>query len=305
MYWIFVMNHGMEAMRIVRCAKWAVMTAVLPLLCVGATPAGAAPVCPQRPAAAAAAKTLASKWWSKAVGHYDKGQNLEAIAAWQCAYKLAPHPLALYNIGRSAVLAGKVALAVKSYEEYLRLMPNAANKAEVEATLRGLRKRLPKRPPPRRVAPPPRRVTPPPRRVTPPPRRVTPPPRRVVVIPDKPEDPKPVDRGRTLRMVGWSTVGLGVALAGLAGAFGAMSSKAKGNVENAEPGTFYSAVSKDMDRAVLFNTLTWVFVGVGAAAVTTGVALLVLGYGRAKEKPVTVTPAILRGGAAVSIGGTF
>jgi len=293
----------------------------MPLLVLSATRASADPACPARPAATAAAKKLAGQWWSKAVAHYDRGQNVEAIAAWQCAYKLAPHPLALYNIGRSAVLAGKVALAVKSYEEYLRLLPNASNKAEVEATLRGLRKRLPRRPPPdRRVVPPVRRVVPPVRRVVPPVRRVVPPARRAVppvrqvtppvrrravVIPDRPEDPKPAAKGRTLRIVGWSTLGLGVALAALAGGFGALTGDARGSVEYPIPGTYYSDVRGDEDRTRLFNALTWAMAGVSAAAVATGVALLVVGYRRDREKRVTVAPMVLRGGAAVTLGGTF
>ena len=321
-------------MRIVRYGRWAATLLLLPLLCLGGTRVGAAPACPKRPASKAVAKSLASKYWRKAVKHYDKGRNVQAIAAWQCAYHLAPHPLALYNIGRSAVLAGKVALAVKSYEEYLRLMPTAANRAEVEATLRGLRARLPRRVPPvrrvtppvrrvtppvrrvtppvRRVTPPVRRVTPPVRRVTPPVRRVTPPVRRVTppvgragVTPETPTDPAPAKPGRTLRIAGWSVLGVGVGAAILAGVMGGLTKRNKGWVEDAEPGTPYEEVKYDVQDAKLYNTLTWVFAGVGAAAMATGAALLVLGYKNRGEKAVTVTPTVLRGGAAVTFGGSF
>ncbi len=272
---------------------------LLPLLVLGAVSADAAPVCPKRPATQAEAKRIASQFWQQAVKHHAGGRNVEAIAAWQCAYALAPHPLALYNIGRSAVLSGQVALAVKSYEEYLRLMPKAANRAEVEASLRALRARLPRRVAPRRVAPR-RRVAPPTRR-----RAVAPVVRPRPILPEQPSDPGSEKSGRALRIAGWSVLGVGIGVAVLSGVLGGLAQQAKRNVEDSEPGTLYSDLHSDAQRALRLDTLTWVFAGVGAAVVATGSVLLALGYKARREKRVTVTPTLLRGGAAVSLGGTF
>ena len=73
---------------------------------------------------------------------FDRGQQLylegrypDAITAFGEAQRLAPHPSALFNIGRCHENLGNVGQAIESYEEALRL-------TEDEAERRDLRKRL-------------------------------------------------------------------------------------------------------------------------------------------------------------------
>jgi hypothetical protein len=47
------------------------------------------------------------------------------MQAWRCSYTLMPHPLARYNIGKAADLAGQRAVALENLEAYLKAVPDA------------------------------------------------------------------------------------------------------------------------------------------------------------------------------------
>jgi iron complex outermembrane receptor protein len=86
---------------------------------------------------AAAAQT--SDAGASAKRHYEEGTkafNLgefpRAVKEYRAAYNLRPHPALLYNIAQSYRLAGDPAQAVFFYRSYLRNVPDAANRREVQ-----------------------------------------------------------------------------------------------------------------------------------------------------------------------------
>ena len=205
--------------------------------------------------------------------------------------------MALYNIGRSAERVGKMALALRSYEAYLRALPGASNRSAVEAAIHRLRARLPARVGPRRVAPgrtdtrarPRRRARPRPGGVKPPPQTAT--------------RPQP---GRALGVAGWTAVGTGAALAVVAGVLGDLADRERSAVENADPGTEWKpGLSGRADAFDRYRTGAWVAAGVGAAALVTGTVLLIVGRKGRRAERVTLTPVIGPGGAGLSLGGRF
>ena len=90
---------------------------------------------------------------SKARDHYTKGTRAyelglwdEAIAEYMAAYKEKDDPALLFNLGQAHRLAGHASEALRFYKTYLSKVPEAANRAEVEAKMRDLSAQLAKEP---------------------------------------------------------------------------------------------------------------------------------------------------------------
>jgi hypothetical protein len=86
---------------------------------------------------------------SEAKRHYEEGTkafNLgefaRAIAEFKATYNVKPDPLLLYNIAQSYRLAGDASQALFFYKSFLRNMPGASNRKDVEAQIRRLERQL-------------------------------------------------------------------------------------------------------------------------------------------------------------------
>ena len=86
---------------------------------------------------------------AEAKRHYDEGTkafNLgefpRAIAEFKATYNVKPDPLLLYNIAQSYRLQGDPAQALFFYKSFLRNMPYAANRKEVEGKIKALEKQV-------------------------------------------------------------------------------------------------------------------------------------------------------------------
>jgi len=86
---------------------------------------------------------------AEAKKHYEEGTkafNLaefaRAVAEFKIAYNAKPDPLLLYNIGQAFRLAGDDGQALLFYRSFLRNMPDAPNRREVEGRIRTLEKRV-------------------------------------------------------------------------------------------------------------------------------------------------------------------
>lgn len=107
-------------------------------------------------------------------------------------------------------------------------------------------------------------------------------------------------------IMGWSTIGLGVVLVGLAGAFGGLAAKAKSTVEDAELGTHWGNELQGPYESYDGHIVgAWVSAGLAAAAVATGVTLLVLARKGRRVERVTVAPALLPGGGTLTLHASF
>jgi tetratricopeptide (TPR) repeat protein len=114
--------------------------------------------------AAAAGEPSAKELWERGMVLYDLRKFDEAIRQFEQAYEKSPQPAFLYNIAQAHRQAGRPAEAIAFYKNYLRRLPKAPNREEVEAWIASLEK-LPQRPatpapetpkePPLRPLPPP------------------------------------------------------------------------------------------------------------------------------------------------------
>lgn len=69
---------------------------------------------------------------------FEAGDYLAALERFERVYELTGSPELLYNIGVSADRAGQPAKAVDAYERYLLALPDAPDRADVEARIAAL-----------------------------------------------------------------------------------------------------------------------------------------------------------------------
>jgi hypothetical protein len=67
--------------------------------------------------------------------HFDLAEFDDAVVSWKQAYELSKAPGLLYNIAQAHRLAGRCRLAERFYRSYLRLSPEATNRAKVESLI--------------------------------------------------------------------------------------------------------------------------------------------------------------------------
>ncbi len=84
---------------------------------------------------------------------YDRGRFTEALAQFDRAYALSPHPKLLFNIARAAEADGQSARAIEAYRAYLSAIPDADNREFVEARLAKLESGAAPAPAPAAAAP--------------------------------------------------------------------------------------------------------------------------------------------------------
>ncbi len=99
--------------------------------------------CPDQASADAAARRQEAKqWFSEGAARAQAGDDVAALKAYQCSLKLVPHGFTAFNIGRLAERIGDLELAVASYNEYLLLVPDAPDEADITRRIRTLEERL-------------------------------------------------------------------------------------------------------------------------------------------------------------------
>lgn len=80
--------------------------------------------------------------FEKAAKAYHEADYERAIKLFKRAYELDPHPALIYNVGQAYEKLGDVPAALRSFRRYLRLAPDAKDRATVEAGIKNLEKRL-------------------------------------------------------------------------------------------------------------------------------------------------------------------
>lgn len=73
---------------------------------------------------------------------FNLGEYPRAVTEFKAAYNAKPDPLLLYNIGQSFRLGGDAAQALFFYRSFLRNMPTAPNRKDVEGRIRALEKQV-------------------------------------------------------------------------------------------------------------------------------------------------------------------
>jgi tetratricopeptide (TPR) repeat protein len=107
----------------------------------------AAPPAPAPASAAASApssapagdiRTQAAALYREGAGLFKEGRFREAGERFQAAYNLDPSPILLYNLARAAEELGDATTAISHYKAYLARYPQADDRAEVERRIRVL-----------------------------------------------------------------------------------------------------------------------------------------------------------------------
>jgi tetratricopeptide (TPR) repeat protein len=270
-------------------------------------------------AAHAEDKNAARDHWERGTKYYDIGKYDEAIKEFEAAYEAKTDPAFLYNLAQSHRLAGHTNEALKLYRTYLRYVPKAPNRADIEARINELEKAASARPatdptvpvtPPSvsggaATAPPPPTTTPPLGTGTTPPGSSWPPPGGTTPgtepygAPTQPPPaggypaPPPVDPassepsadGSGRRKIAMIVGGSGVGVIVIGAIFGGVAKSQSSKVEStaAARGAFDPSVESWGQTA---EVLQWVGYGLGFAAVATGVIL----YATAPSGETSATP---------------
>lgn len=104
----------------------------------------------------------ARRHFDKGTKLYDLGKYDEAAVEYEEAYKLKADPALLFNIGQAYRASGKISDALTAYKSYLRKVPDAPNRADVEGHIATLQHTLDEQSRPAPVPLPVPEISPPP-----------------------------------------------------------------------------------------------------------------------------------------------
>jgi len=76
--------------------------------------------------------------YEQGMAHFQLAEYDEAIRKWQDGFRTKPEPEFLYNLGQAYRLSNRPDKALQSYQAYLRMAPEAANRPEVERRIAAL-----------------------------------------------------------------------------------------------------------------------------------------------------------------------
>jgi hypothetical protein len=257
--------------------------------------------CPTEiPSASSTRRALAKEWFSRAEAAEAASDPIGAVKAYQCSLRLVPHAFTAFNLGRLAERTGDLELAVESFNTYLKLSPEAADKTEIESKLAALNERirslrteqLPNPPPGTATGP--VEATPPASGGPVPDLRPSPPSESPPGVSSREGDSS---SGATITPVMWAVGGVGVAaLAG--GVFLNVAARSKMD-KCRELASQNNKVAADAacDAAKPRAYGSYALFGVAAAAAVTDAVLLILGNRDSGERSVSVAPTA--GGAIV------
>jgi tetratricopeptide (TPR) repeat protein len=272
----------------------------------------------------------AREHYQKGTSFYDLGRYAEAIKEFEAAYEIKNDPALLYNLAQSHRLAGNSEQALHFYRTYLRYVPNAKNRAEIEDRIKQLDQLVAQQktaqsgglpiqpgattpkdansttPPPVTTTPetPPVTTTPPPPPVTTTPEviPVPPPPPPVVLATPPPAAPPPSHHAMIRNGEIVAAAGVGAFIVGAA--FGGFAVGAANQVNDA------AKAGKQFDPSVEQRgkndqTAEAVFMTLGGLAMATGAVLFFYGRHLEATEHVSMTPMASSTGGGASLRVTF
>lgn len=270
-------------------------------------------------------RVTAKRHYESGARKFDMGKFAEAAEDFQKAYELVGDPAILYNIAKSYQLAENPERARFFYQSYLRRLPGAPNRAEVESRIKDLdkvlsqQKRAAEKPPTGILRPEEKQPTPPTasteQRPTPPepPKPVTaepPPPVLAPQEPPPPETPAPVEATsggppKILRPLAYGLFVLGGASLVVGGVMSGLAASGSSRIsEAAQAHGAWTNDARDLEsRSKTYDKLAIVSYVVGGAAAAGGAVCLYLSL--RGEKAASVAPVVGQGTAGIVISGNF
>ncbi len=94
------------------------------------------------PAASQERRARAKEWFGRAEAAESAGEPIAAVKAYQCSLRMVPHAFTAFNLARLAEKTGDLELAAESYDAYLKLAPEAPDRAVVSGKIKILSDRI-------------------------------------------------------------------------------------------------------------------------------------------------------------------
>jgi tetratricopeptide (TPR) repeat protein len=242
-------------------------------------------------------RAKAKALYEKGLSHYHLGEFDSAISAFSSAYEISQAPGLLFNVAQSHRLKKDYEKATYFYTTYLRLKPDAPNRADVEARLEEMAKLIEDQKKMERL-PPEGTVTPDGNTAQ---NNAQTPPAEPI---DKP-DPDAAKQAQTLMTAGLVTGGGGAVLVITGVVFGRMAKSAEDdlNALSTNMGTWTQAQQERYENGRRNNKIAIVSFVAGGAAIATGATLYLLGMTKKKNATVAINPTA--NGTTVAVGCDF
>jgi hypothetical protein len=226
--------------------------------------------------------TVARMHYQRGTKAYDLGFYEDAIREYMLAYQAKDDPAILYNLAQVNRLAGHAPEALRLYRIYLLKLPRAQNRSDVEHKIGELERTIAKQqkglPPDQLIRPnPPVAESAPPPPVEPPAEPPAPPAAAPAPAPPAAvETARPVQRpSRGLKIGGLSSGAVGIAALGVGVGMAALATQTSDEISRSA--TFDPGRLGDFRT---YQTLEGVFLGVGAAALVSGVVIYAVAWHR-------------------------
>jgi tetratricopeptide (TPR) repeat protein len=238
--------------------------------------------------------------------HYDKGTALydlqryaEAAREYELAFEAKQDPALLFNIGQAYRFANQYVKAIGAFRSYLRRLPNAENRLDVETRIAEMQRLLDEQrrsheQPPGGIAPLPRPT------VEQPVQGGGRPAEPALPVRSHREEERLRRSARTKTIAGIATCAVGVALLAAGGGFAAAANSASNQLNHPADGVFNPSAE---DRRNTYQALDAVAFAVGGAAVAAGVTVLVIGWHESRS--LTLAPRASCDGAGLLVSGSF
>jgi tetratricopeptide (TPR) repeat protein len=215
---------------------------------------------------------------------YDLGHYRDAVKEYEAAYQVREDPAFLFNIAQAYRGMGDAPNAIRAYRSYLRHVPDAENRTEVETRISDLQRQIEIEAHEKQRA------------AETAPTAVAP---SSLMAPTPPTQEQ-LRAARKKRLAGLSIGGLGIAALALGATFTGIASYENQHIVN---GTSWNASTED--KRDLYQRLDVSFFVIGGAAVLTGAILYGVGRHEGQGMRVQITPAVGPRFAAASISGSF
>lgn len=213
----------------------------------------------------AADKGAAKQHYQRGTMLFDLQRYAEAASEYEKAFESWDNAALLYNIGQAYRLAGNLKKSIAAYRAFLRRVPNAPNRSEVEARIAALQQKIEEP----AATPPPAAKTAEPATTT-----TTTTTNATTTTATRPTASQP--RARAFKWAGVGLLAGGAALLGTGAAFAALAQNASDDLTHAAPGTVFEPATERrfaVDRAVGVSLLA-----IGGACAIGGAALFTIGF---------------------------
>jgi len=80
-------------------------------------------------------RPLAKEWFSRAEDSEAAGHRDAAVKQYACSMRLVPHPSTAFNLAMAAERSGDPSMAADAFRAYLRLLPDAPDRAMTQARI--------------------------------------------------------------------------------------------------------------------------------------------------------------------------